>query len=291
MSHWGSPEIVTQSTPATIDLALEEERAFVESLGGYTLEIAGARLVTHERIPVPRFNFIQDVRVSAARQAAFFERALDHYFQRALRPTVRVAEPVEEHLDRGLRSFGFRPRAEPHCLLLARAPGRPRGNGTFALRRPEPEEVDLVVGFWAPEKEREELRRAVEVSWTRPNPGETLVPILAEREGRAVAAALVHVHRGISAVHAVATQPTSRGQGAATALVEAALTEVVPSGTPVAMHADSRRLVGRLESLGFAVVESHRAYDLPPEAALALPPLGPPGPPRWRPPRRPRPPP
>ncbi len=278
---------MTETRRPTVDLALEEERAFVASLGGYTLEIAGARLVTHERIPVPRFNFIQGVEVAAARQAAFFERALDHYFQRALRPSVRVSEHVPDHIDRGLRSFGFRPRDEPHTLLLSDGPRTAPPPRVFRVRQPTPGEVDELVGFWAPEKEREELRRSVEVSWTRPNPGEVLVPILAEKDGRSVAAAVVHAHRGLWAVHGVATQPESRGQGAATALVHYALAEVVPPSEPVAMHAESGRLVAHLESLGFQGVRIDRVYDLPPEAQLTLPPVGPPGPPRWRPPRRP----
>jgi GNAT superfamily N-acetyltransferase len=276
---------VDLSAEAEVDRALEEERAFVATLGGYTLEIAGARLVTHERIPVPRFNFIQDVRVSAPRQSAFFERALDHYFQRALRPTVRVREPVAAHIDRGLTGYGFRARTELHELLVHRGRGGADRSSLVRVRRAREGEVDRVVAFWAAEREREELRRSVEVSWNFPNPDEELVPMLAEKDGQPVGAALVHGYRGVWAVHAVATQPEARGQGVASALVAEALASIVPGGAPVAMHAESRRLGRRLERLGFRPAGRSVVYDLPATAHLALPPVGPPGPPRWRPPR------
>ncbi|MCI4365333.1 MAG: hypothetical protein L3K10_04640, partial [Thermoplasmata archaeon] len=82
--------------------ALAAERQFVKTLGGFVLGIAGAELVTHERIPLPRFNFVVVGDVSLERGTAFFERVLDHYFQRALRPTFRVLPPVPAHLARGL---------------------------------------------------------------------------------------------------------------------------------------------------------------------------------------------
>lgn len=286
---FGAAGAVPEFEERWVDLALEEERALVESLGGYTLEVAGARLVTHERIPVPRFNFVQEVRVSGHRQAAFFERALDHYFQRALRPSVRLGEPAPPHLDRSLRALGFKPRSEPHFLLLALAPGRAAPPDPVRTRVAREPEVDQVVAFWAAEKEREELRRSVEVASRYPNPDEQLIPLLAERGGRPTAAALLHAHRGVWAVHAVATRPDARGQGVATAMVADALTQVIPAGTTVAMHAESTRLAGHLAQLGFREVRRSNVYDLPPEAELSLPPVPATGGPRWRPPRSARP--
>ena len=39
-----------------VEAALEAERQFVFTLGGFALELAGAALVTHEKLPVPRFG-------------------------------------------------------------------------------------------------------------------------------------------------------------------------------------------------------------------------------------------
>ncbi|HTT34684.1 MAG TPA: GNAT family N-acetyltransferase [Thermoplasmata archaeon] len=268
-----------------VDRALAEERALVASLGGYSLEIAGASLVTHERIPVPRFNFVQDVRVAAARQSAFFERALDHYFQRSIRPTIRIGEPVPPHLDRGVSLLGFRRAPEPHLVLLARSDRPGRWAPGVEVREPRADEFDTVAGFWMEAKDRAELRRSLEVIWTHPNPDERLTPLLAFRGDRPVGAALVHAYSGVYAIHAVATRPDARGQGVASSIVDAARREIVPSGRPVAIHADARRLVGRLGLLGFAVAREFRVYELPEDAELSLPRPGPAGPPRWRPPR------
>ena len=282
-------DIVLMGANETIDRmagsALDEERALVATLGGFTLEIAGARLVTNERIPVPRFNFVQEVRIAPARQSAFFEKALDHYFQRALRPTMRVPEPVPEHLDRGLRSFGFRPIAEPHSLLMVQNTSRSETASPSGARQAREDELDDVVAFWAPSKEAEELRRAVEVAWTHPNPGERLVPWVVERSGRPAAVALVHAHGDAWGIHAVATQPTSRGQGVATELVNGALGEVIPPGAWTALHAESSRLVRHLEPLGFQPARVSRIYELPASAALVLPRGASASGPLWRPPR------
>ncbi|MCI4335729.1 MAG: GNAT family N-acetyltransferase [Thermoplasmata archaeon] len=269
-----------------IEHALEEERAFIHTLGGYTFETAGARLVTHERIAVPRFNFIQDVRVSADRQSGFFERALDHYFQRALRPEVRARQPTLPHIDRTLTSLGFKLREEAHELLLATAVDPGTGPASPVVREARPSDLDVVVDFWVGARERDEFRRSVQVAWERPNPEEELVPLLADGARGPIAAALVHTHRGLTGVHAVATQPAARGQGAASALVRAALARSIPAGRLVAMHSDSPRLTARLRLLGFQTVRTYGVYELPRNAELALPTGGAMSPPRWRPPRR-----
>lgn len=271
---------------AAIEHALDEERAFVHTLGGYTVEIAGARLVTHERIAVPRFNFVQDVRVAPERQSGLFERALDHYFQRALRPEIRVRTPAPPHVDRSLRSLGFAPRPELHELLLSVGGNAPAAPGAPHVREAQAADLDTVVDFWVAIRERDEFRRSIETSWERPNPDEELTPLLAERDGRPVAAALVHTHRGLAGIHAVATQPAARGRGAATSLVAHALARTVPAGRPVAMHAETDRLARHLRGMGFQTARAYRVYELPAEAELAIPPAAPPAPPRWRPPRR-----
>ncbi len=266
--------------------ALEAERRFVLTLGGYALEIAGATLVTHEKLPVPRFNFVEAHGVGAERQAAFFERALDHYFQRALRPSFRVPEPVPGHLDVGLRRFGFAPRPSPLVLLLSTGE-RPDPLGpTVEVRPATPGELDRVAAFWTSERERPELRSALDVAVGHPNPHERLVALLARIDGEPVAGALVYRHRDAAGIHAVATRPDARGHGAASAIVRYALErDPVGPGVRYSIFADSPRLERRLSRLGFRPALSFREYDLPASAELAIPPAGPRTPPRWRPPR------
>jgi hypothetical protein len=275
--------------PHEIESALREERELVLSLGGYALELAGGVLVVNERIPVPRFNFVQYIRLHPNRQATFLERALDHYFQRALRPSIRAERPVPDFLDVSLHRLGFRPSSEPLSLLVRRHPSRPHAaTGTYTVRTARAAELPLLAGFWTGATEREELLRALDVALEHPNPEEWLVPGVALREGSAVSAALLHTHRSSVGIHAVVTQPSERGQGAATALVAGLLDDphAREKSGPVAMWSDSPRLDRRLGALGFEVAVRYSVYDLPADAELALPPPSPPSPPRWRPPRR-----
>jgi RimJ/RimL family protein N-acetyltransferase len=267
------------------DSALEAERQFVLTLGGFTLEIAGANLVTHERLPVPRFNFVEELGVGPERQSPFFERALDHYFQRALRPTFRVPNPVAPHLDAGLRRFGFLPREAP-LVLLTETPGHRDVDSPAGVRPARPSELDLVAAFWTNERERPEFRAALDVAWSHPNPPEQLVPLLAFRDDEPVAVALVYRYRDSAGIHGVATRPTARGRGAATDLVRFALAaNVAGRGARYSIFADSARIQQRLERLGFRAARTFRVYELPAGAELAVPFPGPPAPPRWRPPR------
>ncbi len=264
--------------------ALEAERQFVLTLGGFALEMPGATLVTHEKLPVPRFNFVQELGIGPERQTAFFERALDHYFQRALRPTFRVVQPVPTHVDAGLRRFGFRPRAHPLVLMMSAGAAPPALGGTVAVRLAEPSEVDLVASFWASERERPEFRTALEVAWVHPNPHERLRAVFASLGGTVVATGIVYRFRSSAGIHAVATTPSARGQGAASDLVAFVLREnPVGPGVRYSIFADSDRLAVRLEKLGFRTARAFQEYELPRDAELALPPPGPPGPPQWRP--------
>jgi GNAT superfamily N-acetyltransferase len=274
------------SDPLEVEAALETERQFVLTLGGFALEVAGATLVTHERLPAPRFNFVQELGVGPERQSAFFERALDHYFQRALRPSFRVPVPVPEHLDAGLRHFGFRPRPASLVLLLATPDRRSPLGRSREVRPARPSEIDLVASFWTSERERPEFRAALDVAWSHPNPHEQLLPLLAWAEGEAVSAALLYRYRGTAGIYGVATRPAARGQGAASDLVRFATAGSALSGAEhYSIFADSARLEQRLMTLGFAPARSFREYELPTEAELAFPAPGPVGPPRWRPPR------
>ncbi|MCI4373604.1 MAG: hypothetical protein L3K02_08195 [Thermoplasmata archaeon] len=266
--------------------ALAAERHFVRTLGGLVLGIAGAELVTHERIPLSRFNFVEVLGVDRGRQAAFFERALDHYFQRALRPTFRVPIPEPDHVVAGLVGFGFRPQPHPLLLLIGareRVVVPPTDLEVRPATRAELEPVvDLLVGAVG----RAEFRSAVDVAWNHPNPGERLTPVVATRGDRILSAALRYEHAGTTGLHFVTTQPADRGQGAASALVQGALGPGAGLGEGMAfLFADSARLEERLRSLGFVRALSFREYMLPADVELAFPPPGPPTPPRWRPPR------
>lgn len=268
------------------EAALAAERQFVFTLGGFAFEIAGAALVTHEKIPVPRFNFVQELGVGRERQSAFFEHALDHYFQRALRPTFRVPVPVPPHVEAGLRRFGFRPKEAPLVLLLARAPAARAPASQVHVRVAEPADLDLVASFWTSERERPEFRAALNIAWAHPNPHERMVPLLAALEGEVVSAALVYRYRSAAGIHAVATRPSARGRGAASDLVAHAVGQAVAGpGASYSIFADSSRLERRLETLGFRAVRSFVEFELPRSAELSLPSPGPALGPQWRPPR------
>ena len=115
---------------------------------------------------------------------------------------------------------------------------------------------------------------------------EELAPLLASVSDVPVAAALLYRYRGAAGLHFVATRPSARGQGAATSIVAYARRErPLHGGAILSIFADSERLERRLERLGFVAARSFVEYELPRDAHLALPPPGPPGPPRWRPPR------
>jgi len=273
-------------TDLEVEAALEAERQFVFTLGGFALEVAGAALVTHEKIPVPRFNFVQELGVGPERQTSFFEHALDHYFQRALRPLFRVPTPVPEHVDSGLRRFGFRPKASPLVLMLSREPAPSPPTSNVTVRAAEHRDLDLVASFWTSERERPEFRSAIDIAWSHPNPNEGLVPLLASVGTETVSAALVYRYRSSAGIHAVATRPSARGKGAASSVVAFARARRI--GGPVdrySIFADSARLERKLETLGFSPARSFTEYELPASADLALPPPGPPAGPRWRPPR------
>jgi len=278
--------VSSASAELEVEAALDTERQFVLTLGGFSLELAGAALVTHEKIPVPRFNFVQELGIGRERQTSFFEHALDHYFQRALRPTFRVPQPVPAHLDAGLRRFGFRPRDAPLVLMLSEGEPSPSTDPELRVREAGHGDLDRVASFWTSERERPEFRSALDVVWSHPNPHERLVPLLAEQQGEVVSAALVYRHRESVGVYAVATRPAARGHGGASAVVSFAVRHrVAGPARCYSIFADSARLERRLETLGFRAARSFLEYELPADAELALPPPGPPTGPRWRPPR------
>jgi GNAT superfamily N-acetyltransferase len=280
------PPVATAASDPEIEEARRAERRFVVALGGFALEISGAGLVCHEKIPSPRFNFVEEIDVGPERQTAFFERALDLYFQRAIRPTFRVDDPPAEHLDRGLRELGFRPVEHPLGVWLEAGDPRPPADAGPVVRPASPAETDLVASFWTGERERAELRTALEIARVHPNPHEALVPLLAFLDGEAASAAIVYRFRSVAGIHLLTTRPEARGQGCASALVAHAL-ETRPAGEGVlhVLVSGSPQGERRLRALGFRPVHRLRPYVLPADAELPRRPAAPPGPPRWRPPR------
>lgn len=269
---------------------LADERAFVLALGGFALELAGGTLVTHERIGVARFNFIDGPYLPADRLTAFFERALDHYFQRALRPRVRRVRPVPAPIDAALRHLGF--LAEPDPLLrLAATPSatRPDAGAEVAVAVADPQD-ERTAELWTNPGERDELRRAIDVVVHHPNEGERLVPLLATSGKGIIGGAILYRNGRSASVQWTSTVPAARGQGTATALVAAALREAAGLGVNrLTMWTETPRLAQRLAPFGFHVDRELTEYRLPADAQLAMPSPGPPGPPRWRPPRASRP--
>jgi hypothetical protein len=269
---------------AGIEEAEATERGFVRLLGGYTVGLAGGTLLVNERIPVPRFNVVQTVRVARARQAQFFEAALDHYFQRALRPSFRVPVPVPPHVDDALRQLGFAPRDAPELWLLA-GPERPASSPVEGVRRVRPEELEGLVALWAGPRERLELRRQLEVGMHHPNPDEEGSAFVAERTDGGLASAALAYQRGPCLdIEAVTTLPEERGRGAATSLVTGILDDPMARRSRfVALRSSEPRLETHLTPLGFEVAGRNVLYDLTEGARLTVPRTPSSGVPLWRP--------
>jgi hypothetical protein len=268
--------------------ALAAERGFVRLFGGYTVGLAGGTLLVNERIPIARFNRVQTVRVAPERQAQFFEAALDHYFQRALRPTFRVTLPVPSHVDATLRGLAFRPRALEECWLVAGPERPPAPTPSMPVRGGDPSMLSALLPLLTGAPETLEFRRQLEVGWRHPNPGERLVPFWVQGpDADPWSAGLAYLRGSCLDIESVVTPPDNRGRGAATSLVHGILGDPVARGARyVALRSSEPRLAARLAPAGFEVADRARVYDLPSDADLVLrkPPAT--GRPFWRPERR-----
>ncbi|MCI4345535.1 MAG: GNAT family N-acetyltransferase [Thermoplasmata archaeon] len=281
---------MTELRDPAIGALLAEERAFVYAFGGFGLEIPGATLVTNERLAVPRFNFVQDLAVAPDRVAGFFERALDHYYQRAIRPVFRVRFPVAAAVHRALERLGYHARAESASLHAARAPTPAPAGGAMEVRPAKEVELDRVVELWdaGGPTEQAEFRRSLIVALAHPNPEEELLPILAFEENELVASAIAHGFRGAWGVHGLATRRSARGRGVASTTLLETVGRCLPGPPPlVGLWAESDRLRPRLEKLGFRELVRYAVYELDPSAELAHPPVVASAGPRWRPRRNP----
>jgi hypothetical protein len=275
------PPGVADDPHGVVEEARALERAFVLALGGLGMEVSGTRWVLHERLPDERFNFADIGSVSPMRLTATLERTLDHFFQRALRPLLRVAEPVPAPLDAALHRLGFRALPEP--LVVLRGTGTPAPTpGALGVRPANREEMDRMVSLWAPQGLRLELRAAVDHAWAHPNPDEELRPLVAGSAGSLTGAAVAYRH------------------GSAAGLVLRQLDGGTPEAGALGPFAFEARhaMAGRRFTLlvepddaeplvpaGYAPVGRLRRYRVVPEAQLEIGPLPPAGPPLWRPPR------
>lgn len=267
---------------------LRAERGLVAALGGYSVELAGGILTVHERIPVPRFNYVASLRATVERSAAFFETALDHYFQRALRPAFRFAAPADDHLAATASRYAFRRVGE--LGLFTATPGGAQGSvaGTGPTHEIVPaadgDPLDRLVDFLVPQRERLELRRSVQVAALHPHRDERLEPAITVRAGRPVGAGLLYVRDGTAVVPALATAPAERRRGAASELVRYFARRANAAGADrLGLFADDPAARARLGALGFTESARWEVFGLPADARLELPPPGPPTPPRWRP--------
>ncbi|MFG1530574.1 MAG: hypothetical protein AAFA34_04805, partial [Thermoplasmata archaeon] len=170
----------------------EEERALICALGGYALQLSGGWLVTHERLAGSRFNFIDIGPLAPARRTAFLERALDHYFQRALRPIVRMDPLAPPGIIDSLERLGFEEREAP-LQLLVRGPGSPREMTPRHPVRPLTiEELPLLHRLWGGPKELPEIRASLDVAVSAPARGEEVLPVAAIAGSGPVSVGLLH---------------------------------------------------------------------------------------------------
>ena len=261
--------------------ALREERHFSELLGGYSVELAEAHLVVNEKVPVPRFNFVQDVRCGGGRVAAFVERTLEHYYQRALRPTFEVPlDAPREGVRRALGLAGYDSRGETHLRHLlvwdrTQTPARvlaagPNGDHELTVEPLEEDELDVFVDLVAESQMRfrEEVRRYVEVGMSHPNPGERVVPYVARKRGEPVSFGLFLAHPGASGLFAVGTATSAREQGCASALVAEVLRrEGARAADPLCISAEGQAPPRPLLELGFRPWATFEIFELSGSAA------------------------
>ena len=270
---------------AALAAAERAEQGYVRLLGGYTVGLPGGTLLVNERLPSSRFNVVQRVDVAPGRRTQFFEAALDHYFQRALRPRIRVAVPVPAHVAETLAGLGFAAAPMPE-LWLAVGPTGVLGRPPASANRVGSGELDPLVEVWGGPGERLELRRQIEVGLDHPNPGEQLAAFRSSGSaGELVSLALAYRNGDCVDLEAVHTVPAGRDRGAATALVAGILRDRFVAGAAfVVLRTEEPRLADRLATLGFEVVGRHAVFDLAAGADLRSRP-GPSQGPFWRPPR------
>lgn len=268
-----SPRGEPPSRVHALAAVLREERQFSQLFGGYSVEVPEGHLVVNEKVPVPRFNFVQNVRCSPGRVAAFMERTLEHYYQRALRPTFELpTDTSQPAVEKALRLAGYEPRGEEHrrhLLVLDPPSGAalppPRGSSGLEVEVVGEEELDTVVDLLveAQARFREEVRRYLEVAMSHPNPRERVVPYLARTSGGPVSSGILLAHRASCGLFGVGTQTSARERGFATTLVAEILRrEQGGLPGPLCISAEGRNPPRPLLALGFELWASFDVYAL-----------------------------
>ena len=263
--------------PLDVARALELSRDFVAAFGGYSVEIPGAYLVVNEKVPVPRFNYVQDVVQAPGRVLAFIEKALEHYYQRALRPTIEVPRDVSQPaLHRAIRAGGFTSRgaSQDRRLLIWEGfpPDSPPPPAASPPRRVLPvaeDDLESFVDLWTPRRYRDEILRYFDVILAHPNPSERLVPYEIREGERILGLAVFYENRGVRGLPVVATVPDARSRGLATMLVAEILRrETSEVSSPVSLWLEGPRTPGPLLRLGFQERAAYEVYALPEERPL-----------------------
>ncbi len=263
-------------SPELRPLLLREARALPLLFGGYAVEWPGGTLVVNERVPASRFNFVQDVRLGPGRILAFVEKALEHYYQRALRPTFELPHDLPQPgtvralAEAGYASLGTDRSRE---VLLREEGELPPPDLRYRVGPVSEEDQRTFLGFFAEPRHQMELNRYLEEDVSHPHPGERTVPYLAWRGDDPVAVALFHEEGPVRGIHAVATEPRYRGQGAASGLVTEILrTESRPPARRWVLVREGPGVPEPLRPLGFNSALSFETYGLtahphPPERA------------------------
>ena len=263
--------------PLDVARALELSRDFVAAFGGYSVEIPGAYLVVNEKVPVPRFNYVQDVVQAPGRVLAFIEKALEHYYQRALRPTIEVPRDVSQPaLHRAIRAGGFTSRGASHDRRLlvwegfpADSPTPPGASPPYQVLPVAEDDLESFVDLWTPRRYRDEILRYFDVVLTHPNPWERLVPYEIREEERILGLAVFYENRGVRGLPVVATVPDARSRGLATMLVSEILRrEAREASYPVSLWLEGPRAPAPLVRLGFRERAVYEVYALPEERPL-----------------------
>jgi GNAT superfamily N-acetyltransferase len=255
-------------SPEWRPLILREARAFPQLFGGYAVEWPGGTLVVNERVPTSRFNFVQDVRLAPGRVLAFVEKALEHYYQRALRPTFELPDDLSQPgTVRALLQAGYVPQGPERSrkLLLREGGGSPPADPRYRVRPAGEEDLGTFLGFLTEPRHQMELYRYLEEDIFHPQPGERTIPYLAWRGEDPVAVALFHEEGPVRGIHGVATGPRYRGQGAASGLVAGILrAEEHPPSRRWVLAYDGPGTPRALGALGFGPALSFETYALPP---------------------------
>lgn len=256
--------------------ALAIDRRFSFLFGGYGVELPEAHLVVNERLPAPRFNWVQDLRCSPGRATAFLERTLDHYYQRALRPTFEVrSEEVDPGIEKALGLAHYERQGPSRRRQLLRwEPGEGAARlgpsaGGDAAQVPAPltdEELPAFAELLVLPRQQPEVVRCLQVAQTHPNPGER-VAVYAVRGPSGLRSVALYLRQGGHAgLFAVGTRPEDRSRGLATELVAGVLrAEALPQAVPVVLSFEGPKPPAPLLRLGFEPLVSFDVFALAPE--------------------------